>query len=104
MLQFPVYGLYLANGDKSMPKERLEIFGGEKIGVIHDFRFGEIFKNNKVRKIPLSGKGHKQEIVAFLDSVKNGSSNPISFESIYLSTLVTFKIIDSLSTGLPQAV
>ena len=94
--------VYLANGDKSMPKERLEIFGGGKIGVIHDFRYGEIFKNNKTHKLSLSGKGHKQEVFEFLDSIKNGTECPITFDSINNTTLATFKIIDSLSTGNPQ--
>ncbi|MBK3518015.1 bi-domain-containing oxidoreductase [Carboxylicivirga marina] len=96
--------IYLANGDKSMPKERLEVFGGEKIGVIHDFRYGEIYKNGKCQKISDSGKGHKQEVTAFLDSIKEGKCVPISFESIYLTTLVTFKINDSLATGVVQQI
>lgn len=93
---------YLANGDKSLPKELIEVFGGGKIGRIHDFRFGELHDKNKVVKIKSNSKGHKQEVEAFLKSIKEGKSSPISFESIFLTTKTTFKIIDSLNTGLPQ--
>lgn len=94
--------LYLANGDKSMTKEKIEIFGGGKIGVIHNFRSGELHKNGKVSKLKFDGKGHKQEVYSFLDALDTGKVSPIEFDSIYKTTLTTFKIIDSLSTGLPQ--
>jgi predicted dehydrogenase/threonine dehydrogenase-like Zn-dependent dehydrogenase len=96
--------VYVANGDKSLPKERLEIFGGNKAGVIHDFRSGELFAGNKSKVLKLEGKGHKQEVTAFLDAIKNGQPSPISFDSIYATTMTTFKISDSLHTGLPQQV
>ena len=41
-------------------------------------------------------------MAAFLGAVKEGREAPISFESLYTTTLVTLKILDSLSTGLPQ--
>jgi len=96
--------IYTANGDKSLPKELIEIFSGNKTGRIFDFRSGVIHKNNKAHKLKLDGKGHKQEIYNFLDAIKNGKQAPIDFESLYLTTKTTFKILDSLSTGLPQLV
>lgn len=93
---------YLANGDKSVAKELIEVFGGGKTGRIHDFRLGELHEGNSVKKLKSASKGHKQEVYEFLDAIKKGSEAPISFESIKLTTLTTFKIIDSLNTGLPQ--
>ncbi len=94
--------LYLGNGDKSLPKELVEVFSGGKVGRIHDFRGGDLHVGNKQIKLKLDGKGHKQEVQAFMNSLKSSSEAPISFESIYLTTLTTFKIMDSLTTGLPQ--
>ena len=91
---------YLANGDKSLPKELIEVFGGGKTGRIHDFRSGELHENNKTIKLKSSSKG--QEVIEFINTLKQGHQSPISFESIKLTTLTTFKIIDSLNTGLPQ--
>jgi polar amino acid transport system substrate-binding protein len=86
-----------------MPKELVEVFSGGKIGRIFDFRKGSIHKNNKEIKLKESGKGHRQEVNAFLDFLKDKEKEtPLTFESIYHTTLVTFKILDSLATGLPQ--
>lgn len=93
---------YLANGDKSLPKEMIEVFGGGKTGRIHDFRSGELHERNQTTKLKSSSKGHKQEVDAFLSALNEGKESPISFESLSLTTKTTFKIIDSLNTGLPQ--
>ena len=95
--------VYLANGDKSLPKELIEVYAGGKIGRIHDFRSGDLHKGNKQLKLKLNGKGHKEEVHSFLKSL-NSEEPPIDFESIYLTTKTTFKIIDSLNTGLPQKI
>jgi predicted dehydrogenase/threonine dehydrogenase-like Zn-dependent dehydrogenase len=96
--------IYVAGGDKALAKERMEIFGGNKAGIIHDFKSGELFVNNKPKTLKLEGKGHKQEVEAFLHAVRNGTESPISFESIYYTSLAAFKILDSLHSGLPQTV
>lgn len=95
---------YVANGDKSLHKELIEVFGAGKTGVINDFRDGKLHIGNKIIKLKSAGKGHSEEIVAFLKSLKEGKDCPISFRSICLTTVTTFKIIDSLRTGLPQEI
>ncbi len=96
--------VYTANGDKGLPKERFEIFGGESVFVIDNFNAGLFYRDSRERKIKTSGKGHKQEVVAFIESLKRGEEIPISFRSLCLTTLTTFKIRESLITGLPQTV
>jgi predicted dehydrogenase/threonine dehydrogenase-like Zn-dependent dehydrogenase len=96
--------VYLANGDKALPKEHIEVFGAGKTGFINDFRNGSLYINNKMKSLKSEGKGHKQEVEAFLKSLSDGNDSPISFRSICLTTLTTFKILDSLKTGLPQEV
>jgi predicted dehydrogenase/threonine dehydrogenase-like Zn-dependent dehydrogenase len=95
---------YVANGDKAMAKEMLEIFGGNVSFTINDFRSGTLYRNNKEVKIANEGKGHKQEVEAFVHAVQKGQPAPISFESLYLTTLVTLKVLDSLNTGMPQEI
>lgn len=95
---------YLANGDKGMPKELIEVFSGSKIAVINDFRDGVIYKSGKATKLKSSGKGHKEEVEVFMNALKSGNESPISFRSICLTTLTTFKIHDSLITGMPQTI
>lgn len=94
--------IYVANGDKSLPKERMEIFSGGKVGIINDYKNGELYQNGKMKTLKSDGKGHKQEVEAFLNAVQKGKPMPINFESLYYTTKTTFKILDSLATGLPQ--
>lgn len=94
--------IYVANGDKALPKEHIEIFNAGKVVVINDFHNGTLYSNNKSRSLKSSGKGHQQEVQAFLNALNNGEDAPINFRSICLTTLTTFKIADSLKTGLPQ--
>lgn len=94
--------IYVANGDKAMPKEHLEIFGGNVSFTINDFKSGTLYRGNKETKVSNQGKGHKEEVEAFMSAVRDGHSAPIDFDSLYLTTLVTLKILDSISTGLPQ--
>lgn len=95
---------YVANGDKSLPKEYIEVYSGGKVGIINDFRNGFIHKEGKVIKLKSSGKGHKEEVYEFLENMKEGKDSPIGFESLCLTTLTTFKTLDSLSSGLPQKI
>jgi predicted dehydrogenase/threonine dehydrogenase-like Zn-dependent dehydrogenase len=96
--------IYTANGDKSLPKELIEVFGGGKVGVIRDFQNGTIHAGNNDKTIKLSGKGHQQEVYAFLNAIRDGKDSPISFRSVCLTTITTFRVMDSLSTGLPQEI
>jgi polar amino acid transport system substrate-binding protein len=95
---------YLANGDKSMPKEKIEVFGAGVIGVIDDFREGLIFRNGRKINVKSNGKGHREEIAAFFKALSKGEDSPISFRSACLTTLTTFKIQDSLYTETPQKI
>lgn len=94
--------VYTANGDKALPKERLEISGGNTVFVIDDFIRGSLYRNNSEKHFKTSGKGHKQEVQEFIKAVESGGTSPISFKSLCLTTLTTFKILESLYTGMPQ--
>lgn len=93
---------YVSTGDKQLEKERIEIFGGGHSFIINDFRLGEAFFKGRKRQIKKPGKGFREEVAAFVNCIKDGFPSPIEFESLYRTTLVTFKVLDSLRTGLPQ--
>jgi polar amino acid transport system substrate-binding protein len=95
---------YLACGDKLLNKERIEIFGGGQSFIIDDFRLGEHYAGGTRRTLKLPGKGHQQEVEAFLNAIREGRPCPIPLHSLALTSAATFAILDSLRTGLPQAV
>jgi predicted dehydrogenase len=91
---------YLANGDKSVEKEYLEIFSGGTVGQLHDFR-NLIITSNGTKKTFSSGmkqdKGHLGAWQAFMKSIETGSEPPIPFEEIITSSIVTLAANESLS-------
>lgn len=95
---------YLACGDKLLSKEYIEIFGGGKSFIIHDFSFGELYCDGKRKTFKKPGKGHKEEVELFIKSVHDGLSSPLPIDSILYTTATTFGIIDALQTGLPQTI
>ncbi len=98
---------YVANGDKSLPKERIEVFGGSAAAILDDFRSLSLVKAGRTktsRSKLRQDKGHVGEWQAFASALKSGAPSPISFESIVNTTLTTFKIIDSCMLNNTQMV
>jgi len=95
---------YLACGDRLLAKERIEIFGGEKSFIINDFRTADVFCDGKLKKVKGPGKGHKEEIEQFIGSIREGRPSPIPLESLLVTTVTAFRVLDALRTGLPQGV
>jgi predicted dehydrogenase len=93
--------LYLASGDASVSKERLEIFGRGRTAICEDFRKSYFHHSNRSRTKSLfqQDKGHEAEIRCFVDAVAGKASSPIPFESLRATTLATFRIRESLLSG-----
>ena len=92
---------YYSNGDKSLPKEHIEVFANGNSAILTDFRSLTIHSKGKKKekKLRSQNKGQKDEVNLFLDAIMNGKGDVIPFEDIYSATLATFKIIESLRTG-----
>jgi predicted dehydrogenase/threonine dehydrogenase-like Zn-dependent dehydrogenase len=97
---------YLAEGDRAMAKERIEIFGNGKSFVIDDFRGTTAFQNGRETKTKLRAqdKGQKDEVRAVCDVVREGKPAPIALDDLATTTRATFRILESLRTGLPVTV
>ncbi|MFJ8234253.1 bi-domain-containing oxidoreductase [Ureibacillus sp. NPDC094379] len=89
--------LYLANGDKSFPKERIEVFANNKILALDNFKVleGYGWDNFKKFKTKSQDKGHANGIEAFVNSVKSGEP-AIPFEEIIEVTKVTLDVVAQL--------
>jgi predicted dehydrogenase len=91
---------YLANGDKSFPKERLEIFCGGRIAVLDDFRSLEmVHDGHRTMVKKAQDKGWKDEWVAFSNSIRTGGQPPIPYEHLVGVTKATFAAVESLRCG-----
>jgi len=76
---------YLSEGDKSLPKERVEIFGSGKIFVMDDFRTGKA-----------QDKGQRTMVKQICAGIVDGQLPPITLNELAATTRTTFRILDSL--------
>jgi polar amino acid transport system substrate-binding protein len=97
---------YLSEGDKAMPKERVEIFSEGKSFVLDDFRSATAYRNGREEhtKPRQQDKGQADETRAVCNVVLTGSPAPISLDDLAATTRATFRIRESLRTGQAMAV
>ena len=92
--------LYLANGDRSVPKEFFEVFCQGMIARLHDFRTLELARNGGVQKFKSAqDKGHRRELQLTIDAIRSGKPSPIPFEELVEVTQTTFLVQRALATG-----
>ena len=92
---------YLANGDKSYSKERVEVFGGGSVAVLEDFRRLELIRHGKRRLFRSwrQDKGHLGEWEAFVKAIQAGPPEPIPFREIVRTMRATFALEESRCMG-----
>jgi predicted dehydrogenase/threonine dehydrogenase-like Zn-dependent dehydrogenase len=105
-LRYPdgVIGLitYLANGDRQLGKERVEVHGAGRSAVLDDFRRLELVESGqrRVRRSWLrQDKGHRGELAAFIRAVRGEQPAPIPFVEILTATQITFQAVEWLRRG-----
>jgi len=94
---------YLAEGDKALAKERVEIFGAGKVFVLDDFRSGKTYKDNRESVVTLKAqdKGQADQVRAVCSSILSNAPAPISLDDLITTTRTTFRILDSLREATP---
>jgi predicted dehydrogenase len=93
---------YLANGDKSFPKERVEVFCAGRVAVLDDYRSLELVQDGR-RQVHRSrlrqDKGHQAEWEAFVGAATSGGPPPIPYEHLFGVTRATFAAVQALRSG-----
>jgi polar amino acid transport system substrate-binding protein len=94
---------YLTNGDPSVAKEYLEVYGGKRTAILDNYRVLDLHQGNQRRRKKLVNqqKGFAQEVAAFVDAVRSGEDMPISLETLVAVTQTCFLVHRSLDTGGP---
>lgn len=89
---------YLANGHKSFPKERLEVFSGGRILQLDNYRkltgFG--WPGFRTMNLWRQDKGQKGCAVAFVQAVEQEKASPISFQEIIEVSRVSIEVAEAL--------
>jgi predicted dehydrogenase/threonine dehydrogenase-like Zn-dependent dehydrogenase len=97
---------YLAGGDRSFPKERVEVLGGGRLAVIDDFSevVTSVGGRMKKKRAWRQDKGHAQEVEAFARAVAEGTPAPIPWDQLRAVSLAAILAVRSLREGVPLEV
>jgi predicted dehydrogenase len=83
---------YTALGDKSYPKERCEIFAGDRVIALDDFKSVTVSGSRKpIWSAWTMEKGHVEELRAFADALQGGAW-PISLHDQVMATRIAFEV------------
>jgi predicted dehydrogenase/threonine dehydrogenase-like Zn-dependent dehydrogenase len=94
---------YQAGGDRSGPTERIEVFGGGRTLTLEGWNTLDVWSGG--RHIKASGrkdKGHRAEVVAFLEACRCGGAWPIPWSHLFAIAWASMAAVDSLREGFPQ--
>jgi len=85
---------YFANGDRSYPKERLEIFTAGKVLALDNYRLLSGYGWSGFTRFSTlrQEKGHAQELQAFFEAVRAGSPSPIPPEQLFEVSRVAIEL------------
>jgi predicted dehydrogenase/threonine dehydrogenase-like Zn-dependent dehydrogenase len=90
--------LYLANGHKSFPKERLEVFAAGRVLQLDNFRklrgFG--WPGFQTMNLWRQDKGQRACAAAFVEAVQQGGESPIPFAELMEVSRVTVEVAEAL--------
>jgi len=88
---------YASNGDSSMPKERVEVFGGGRSAILEDWKTLTLYSGGKSKTTKgRQEKGFREELTAFVTAVEEGGASPIPLAESVATTRATFAIMHAL--------
>ncbi len=91
---------YWANGSKSYPKERIDVFSEGRVLVIDNWRKLVAFDWRGAPRMSIrQDKGHKAEVAEFLKRIAQGGPPLIPFEQIEQVTRATFAAMTAAREG-----
>jgi len=89
---------YFANGHRSFPKERIEVFIAGRVLQLDNFRVlkGYGCPNSRTFRTWRQDKGHLACVQAFMDAVRSGGPSPIPAQEIFEVSRVAIEVAERL--------
>lgn len=95
--------LYAADGDRGLPKERLEVYGAGKVAVVEDWASGVIWRQGAAQKISAprgQQKGSVEQLIGLMEGMRTG--NPaVLMDDVWHVHHVMFAAQRAMLTGVP---
>ena len=96
---------YVACGDTSVAKERVEVAAAGRTAILDNFRTLSLHDDNRGRhrRSMNQQKGHAEEVAEFVRCLSTGEGMPIDIETQLAVTRATFAIESSIVSRMPVA-
>jgi len=91
--------VYTSAGDRAFSKERVEVFCGERVAVLDDFRTLEIWRGGARKRwnsVLRQDKGHRAVWDAFIRTIVEGKPAPIPADELFAVTRATFGLLEAV--------
>jgi predicted dehydrogenase/threonine dehydrogenase-like Zn-dependent dehydrogenase len=89
--------VYVANGDRAVAKEYFEVFCGNSVARIDDFKTVYLSRSGKTETVKgKRDKGHRRELELTVDAMKHGKEAPIPFAELVEVTEATFAVEEAI--------
>ena len=90
--------VYVANGDRTVPKEQVEVFCEGSVAILSDFDTLSLIRNGKTSVIKgHHDKGHKRELRLTVEAISRGLPSPIPFSELVEVTQTTFTVHEAVA-------
>jgi predicted dehydrogenase len=88
--------IYSAEGDFSVPKEAIRVFGAGVVLECENFQHLAIHRGMKTSRRRFASKGHEEEMAAWLGFLREGKAHPLPSSEALASMALTFAALDSV--------
>jgi len=99
--------VYTAGGDKSFPREYVEVFGDGAVATVDNFKsasFTQAGRTSRKRGWFSVDRGHVNELRTFFRHLREGRPQPVPMREYVATTLATFAMERSIREGKPVKV
>jgi predicted dehydrogenase len=86
--------VYVSNGDKGLPKERVEVHCAGKSAILDDYRELQLWSGGskkQYKSILKQDKGHQAAWQTFVQAIKAGGPAPIPYDQLFGSSLASIQ-------------
>ena len=91
--------IYTGEGDATWPKEQCTVYGAGIVAELTNFQELVIRRGRKETKRRFDGKGHAEQMAAWLAFLRGAAAHPLPYEQSRQSMALTFAVLESIQQG-----
>ena len=91
--------IYNGEADSSWPKEQCTVYGAGFVAEIVNFQEMTIHRNRKKVRRTFNGKGHAEQMAAWLSFLRGAAEHPLPYAQSRQSMILTFAVLEAIQAG-----